>query len=328
MKLATLKTKDRDGRLLVVNKDLTQAVEVPSISPNLQSALEDWSKKKPLLEKVYHDLNSDALYPDAFNLSWEDLMAPLPRSFQWLDGSAYVHHVELARKSRGAHMPDYFWKEPLMYQGCSDKFLSWCDDIVVPDKKYGADFESELAVVLDDVQSGVRKSEATEHIALIMLMNDISYRHMIPHELSKGFGFVQSKPHCSCSPFVITPDELDGQWRDNKVHLPVRTFLNKKLIGEPNAGVDMQFDFADLIVHAAKTRSLHAGTIIGSGTISNKSTNTGSSCMVEKRMLELMESGEIKSTYLKEGDRVRIELMDLEGKPLLGAIDQKFIFPQ
>ena len=324
MKLATIRhQRERDGRLVVVNREMTRCVPVPDIALTMQAALEDWKNIKHDLHRIYKALNYDNLLPDAINLRLEDVMAPLPRSYQWLDGSAYVHHVELTRRSRGAHMPELFWKEPLMYQGCSDRFLAWNEDIVAESKNFGVDFESEVAVILDDVQQGTGKPEAVEHIALLMLVNDVSLRHLIPHELSKGFGFVQSKPPCSCSPIAVTPDELGAGWHNSKVHFSICSYVNQQWVGSPNAGRDMVFDFADLIVHASRTRSLHAGTIIGSGTVSNKDSKTGSSCLVEKRMLEAQEFGEARSSYLLNNDRVRIEMLDAEAASIFGSIDQK-----
>ncbi|KTD02888.1 fumarylacetoacetate hydrolase [Legionella geestiana] len=322
MKFATLKSSDsRDGLLCVVSRDLQRAVIVADIAPTLQQALEQWREVEPALLVIYDALNRNAR-KDAFAFDPQKAASPLPRAYQWADGSAYVNHVELVRKARGAEMPASFWTDPLMYQGGSDTFLGPCDPIMVADEAYGIDFEAEVAVITDDVPMGVRAEDAFAHIRLFMLVNDVSLRNLIPAELAKGFGFFHSKPSSSFSPVAITPDELGAHLENARVHLPLKSFINGKCFGEPNAGVDMTFSFADLIAHAAHTRALCAGTIIGSGTVSNYDRTKGSSCIAEKRMLELLESGKSETPWLHFGDRVRIEMCDSEGQSLFGAIDQ------
>lgn len=322
MKFATLKsTVSRDGVLCVVSRDLQRAVIVADIAPTLQQALEQWREVEPALLAIYDALNRNAR-KDAFAFDPQKAASPLPRAYQWADGSAYVNHVELVRKARGAEMPVSFWTDPLMYQGGSDTFLGPCDPIMVADEAYGIDFEAEVAVITDDVPMGVRAEDAFAHIRLFMLVNDVSLRNLIPAELAKGFGFFHSKPSSSFSPVAITPDELGAHLENARVHLPLKSFINGKCFGEPNAGVDMTFSFADLIAHAAHTRALCAGTIIGSGTVSNYDRTKGSSCIAEKRMLELLESGKSETPWLHFGDRVRIEMCDSEGQSLFGAIDQ------
>ncbi|QDQ40714.1 fumarylacetoacetate hydrolase family protein [Legionella geestiana] len=322
MKFATLKSSDsRDGLLCVVSRDLQRAVIVADIAPTLQQALEQWREVEPALLVIYDALNRNAR-KDAFAFDPQKAASPLPRAYQWADGSAYVNHVELVRKARGAEMPASFWTDPLMYQGGADTFLGPCDPIMVADEAYGIDFEAEVAVITDDVPMGVRAEDAFAHIRLFMLVNDVSLRNLIPAELAKGFGFFHSKPSSSFSPVAITPDELGAHLENARVHLPLKSFINGKCFGEPNAGVDMTFSFADLIAHAAHTRALCAGTIIGSGTVSNYDRTKGSSCIAEKRMLELLESGKSETPWLHFGDRVRIEMCDSEGQSLFGAIDQ------
>lgn len=323
MKFATLKsTVSRDGVLCVVSRDLQRAVIVTDIAPTLQQALEQWREVEPALVAVYDALNRNAR-KDAFTFDPHKVASPLPRAYQWADGSAYVNHVELVRKARGAEMPASFWTDPLMYQGGSDTFLGPCDPIIAADEAYGIDFEAEVAVITDDVPMGVRAEDALAHIRLFMLVNDVSLRNLIPAELAKGFGFFHSKPSSSFSPVAITPDELGAHFENARIHLPLKSFINEKRFGEPNAGVDMTFSFADLIAHAAHTRALCAGTIIGSGTVSNYDRTKGSSCIAEKRMLELLESGQSQTPWLHFGDRVRIEMCDHDGHSLFGAIDQK-----
>jgi fumarylacetoacetate (FAA) hydrolase len=320
MKLASLK-KGRDGLLIVVSKDLKFAVEVPQIASTLQGALDSWASTRPLLEKVYGDLNSNKI-SNTFSFDPNLGAAPLPRAYQWLDGSAYVNHVELVRKARGAEMPASFWTDPLMYQGCSDSFMGPRDPIKLGNEEWGIDFESEVCVITDDVAMGIDAASAATHIKLLVLANDVSLRNLIPNELNKGLGFVQSKPSTAFSPVAITPDELGSSWRENKAHLELKTFLNDELFGSPNAGVDMTFGFDKLISHAAKTRTLCAGTIIGGGTVSNLDRSKGSSCIAEKRMLETLASGKPITTFMKFGDRIKIEMKDQEGQNLFGSIDQ------
>lgn len=321
MKLASLK-HDRDGDLVVVARDLSRAVKVPDIAATLQAALDDWPRVEPRLQEVSARLNvgglADALVLDAFALA-----APLPRAYQWADGSAYVNHIELVRHARGAAMPENFWTEPLMYQGGSDGFSGPCEDILAASEEWGIDFEAEVAVVTDDVPMGIAPAVAGRHIKLLMLVNDVSLRGLIPGELAKGFGFFQSKPACAFSPVAVTADELGGAWDGAKVHLPLRVWLNEQPFGHPNAGVDMTFDFPQLIAHAARTRLLGAGTIIGSGTVSNIDRSQGACCLAERRMLEILKHGVAQTPYLRFGDRVRIEMLDAAGHSVFGAIDQR-----
>jgi fumarylacetoacetate (FAA) hydrolase len=323
MKLASLKN-GRDGTLVVVSRDLTRAIRVPQIAPTFQSALDQWPHIQPQLKKIYEQLNSGTL-KDEFAFDSNSCSAPLPRAYQWVDGSAYVNHVELVRKARGAEMPANFWTDPLMYQGCSDSFIGPNDPIQMESEEWGIDFESEITVITDDVPMGISPEAAGKHIQLLMLVNDVSLRNLIPAELAKGFGFLQSKPTSSFSPVAVTPDELGSAWRDFKVHLPLRSTLNGKLFGQPNAGVDMTFDFARLVSHAAKTRNLCAGTVVGSGTISNLDRSLGSSCIAERRMLETIESGKPSTSFMRFGDRIRIEMLDAQGHSIFGAIDQEVV---
>ncbi|WP_339488094.1 fumarylacetoacetate hydrolase family protein [Pseudomonas sp. EL_65y_Pfl2_R95] len=320
MKLASLK-QGRDGVLVVVSRDLSRALKVPAIAATLQAALDDWANIRPQLEAVYQRLN-DGLEGQAFAFEQSACHSPLPRAFHWADGSAYVNHVELVRKARGAEMPESFWHEPLMYQGGSDAFIAPHSAIRMADEAWGIDLEAELAVITDDVPMGVSAAEAAEHVQLLMLVNDVSLRNLIPGELAKGFGFYQSKPSSSFSPVAVTPDELGDSWKEGKVHRPLVSHINDQLFGEPDAGTDMTFNFPTLIAHAAKSRPLGAGTIVGSGTVSNYDRSAGSSCLAEKRMLEVIEQGEAKTPFLKFGDRVRIEMFDSAGQSLFGAIDQ------
>lgn len=322
MKLASLKsTASRDGELCVVNQSLTTAVRVTEIAPTLQYALDHWQAVEKQLQQVYQNLNKGVL-DNTFPFEAHLCASPLPRAYQWADGSAYVNHVELVRKARGAEMPSNFWTNPLMYQGGSDAFLGPRDPILAVDEAHGIDFESEIAIITDDVPMGTNKEDARQHIKLLMLVNDVSLRHLIPDELAKGFGFFQSKPASSFSPVAITPDELSTHWDGQRVHLSLLTHLNDQLFGQPDAGVDMTFSFPELIHHAARTRALSAGTIIGSGTVSNSDRSKGSSCIAEKRMLEILESGQANTPFMHFGDRVRIEMLDKQGNSLFGAIDQ------
>ncbi len=322
MKLATLKSKHcRDGELCIVNKILTKAVRVPQIAPTLQRALEDWDNLSPKLQAIYEQLNKDEL-DTAFTFDPAQMTSPLPRAYQWADGSAYVNHVELVRKARGAEMPANFWTDPLMYQGGSDSFIGPNDDIIVADEAFGIDFEAEVAIITDDVGMGVAPDRAEQHIRLLMLVNDVSLRNLIPDEIAKGFGFFQSKPSSSFSPVAVTPDELGHHWDGKRLSLPLISHLNGQLFGEPNAGIDMTFSFPQLIAHAARTRPLGAGTIIGSGTVSNLDRSHGSSCIAEKRMLEILAEGKASTPFMRFGDRIRIEMKDSAGLSIFGAIDQ------
>lgn len=323
MKLASLKSAHgRDGELCIVDKTLTKAVRVDHIAKTLQQAIEHWTIVQTPLEEISRALNQgDSLTSfDFASAHWE---SPLPRAYHWADGSAYVNHVELVRKARGAEMPADFWTNPLIYQGGSDTFLAPTAPIcMADDEAYGIDFEAEIAIITDDVPMGINKEHASEHIKLLMLVNDVSLRNLIPNELAKGFGFYQSKPSSSFSPIALTPDELGSHWDGQRVHLPLLSYLNNRLFGQPQAGTDMTFSFTDLIVHAAKTRQLGAGTIIGSGTVSNVDRSRGSSCIAEKRMLEILAEGNPKTPYLHFGDTIRIEMLDEQGQSLFGAIEQ------
>jgi fumarylacetoacetate (FAA) hydrolase len=320
MKLASLR-QGRDGQLVVVDSALRKAVKVPEIAPTLQAALDRWAEAAPRLEEVFQSLEAGKA-PGAFAFQPSQAHSPLPRAYQWVDGSAYLNHVELVRKARGAQMPKEFLTDPLMYQGCSDSFLAPTDPIRMESEDWGIDFESELVVVTDDVPMGVSPATAQKHIQLLMLVNDVSLRNLIPAELAKGFGFLQSKPASAFSPVAVTPASLGAAWQGGKLHLPLRTHLNGALFGEPNCGADMQFDFGQLVAHAAKTRNLCAGTIVGSGTISNRDRSVGSSCLAEKRMLEIIEQGKASTPFLQFGDRVKVEMLDGSGASIFGAIDQ------
>jgi len=323
MKLASLR-HGRDGQLVVVSRDLSRCVAVPHIAPTLQRAMDEWAHLAPRLMRVYEILNDgDADGAKPFNP--RDCASPLPRAYQWADGSAYVTHVELVRKARGAEMPPSFWTDPLMYQGGSDSFIGPCDPISAGDEAWGIDFEAEVAVITDDVPPGVGASGAEHHIKLLMLVNDVSLRNLIPSELAKNFGFFQSKPASAFSPVAVTPDELGEAWSGGKVHLPLTVDFNGVRFGSPNAGEDMTFSFPQLIAHAAKTRMLGAGTIVGSGTVANKDHSHGSCCIAERRTLEQLEHGAPRTPFMKFGDRVRIEMFDSEGRSIFGAIDQDVI---
>lgn len=322
MKLATLKNHTRDGQLVVVSNDLSRAVLVPDVANTLQQAVEQWTTCRPKLEAYYQRLNAGQI-DNTLAFKEQAIHSPLPRAYQWADGSAYVNHVELVRKARGAELPANFWHDPLMYQGGSDTFLGPYDNIPLSHPDWGLDFEAEVAVITTDVPMGVTKEAAEKTICLLMLVNDVSLRNLIPDELAKGFGFFQSKPSSAFSPVAITPDELHDAWDGKKVSLPLVTHYNEHLFGEPNAGVDMTFDFPTLIAHAAKSRALSAGTIIGSGTVSNYDRSKGSSCLAEKRMLEMLATGKATTPFMKNGDCVRIEMLDRNHHSLFGAIDQQ-----
>ncbi len=324
MKLATLKNGTRDGQLVVVDRALARAVAVPQIAPTLQAALDEWSRTAALLAKVASQLEQGSASA-AFAFDVTRCAAPLPRAHHWADGSAYVNHVELVRKARGAEMPPSFWIDPLIYQGGSDDLLGATDDVPLPSEEFGIDLEAEVAVITDDVPMGSTPEQARPLIRLVMLVNDWSLRNLIPGELAKGFGFYQSKPATAFSPVAVTPDELGDAWDGGKVHLPLRSWINGQPFGQPNAGVDMTFDFPQLIAHAARTRRLGAGSIIGSGTVSNYDRSQGSSCLAEKRTLELLAQGKAVTPFLRFGDRVRIEMLDAQGHSLFGAIDQKVV---
>ncbi len=319
MKIASLR-QGRDGQLVVVSKDLRRAVKSPDY-PTLQAALDQWSTAEGKLRNLAAELEAGKC-ANAFDFDPKKAHSPLPRSFQWIDGSAFLNHVELVRKARGATMPPEFLTDPLMYQGCSDSFLAPTDPIALASEEWGIDLEAEVAVITDDVPMGISATAALKHIKLVLLVNDVSLRGLIPAELAKGFGFFQSKPASSFTPVAVTPDELGSAWKNGKLELPLRSYINGKLFGEPNAGIDMQFDFGQLIAHAAKTRNLCAGTILGSGTISNRDRSVGFSCIQEVRMIETIDQGKPQTSFLKFGDHVRIEMLNAEGKSIFGAIDQ------
>ena len=321
MKLASLKNNTRDGQLVVVKQDLSRAVEVSDIALTMQQLMDNWDELAPKLETVYQQLNANQL-DAAIDFEPTQCESPLPRAYQWADGSAYVNHVELVRKARNAEMPETFWTDPLMYQGGSDAFIGPRDDIEVVSEDYGIDMESEVAVIVDDTPMAATPDEAQSKIRLFMIVNDVSLRNLIPGELAKGFGFFQSKPSSAFSPVAVTADELGSHWDGKKLHLPLVTHLNNELFGEPNCGIDMTFDFPTIVAHAAKTRPLGAGAIIGSGTISNVDRSSGSSCLAEKRMLEIIESGKPTTPFMQYGDQVRIEMFDTSGHSIFGAIDQ------
>jgi fumarylacetoacetate (FAA) hydrolase len=321
MKLASLK-QGRDGRLVVVSRDLKHALAADGIAPTLQNALDNWDRVAPQLQGLYGELNAGAPI-GRFSFRPGDCASPLPRAYQWADGSAYVTHVELVRKARGAEMPASFWTDPLMYQGGSDSFVGPEDDILAADEAWGVDMEGEVAVVTGDVPMGVSPTEAGQHIRLLMLVNDVSLRNLIPKELEKGFGFFQSKAASSFSPVAVTPDELGPHWRDGRVHLPLLIDVNGQRFGHPNAGIDMTFSFPQLIAHAARTRELEAGSIIGSGTVSNADRSCGSACIAERRMLETIDGGKPVTAFLRFGDSVRIDMQMPEGGSIFGAINQR-----
>jgi fumarylacetoacetate (FAA) hydrolase len=324
MKLASRKAGGRDGQLVVVDRALTRFVAVPDIAPTLQAALDQWNEVEPLLRNVAAAVESGA-HSDIRPFDPRECAAPLPRAYQWADASAYVNHIELVRKARGAEMPGQFWTDPLIYQGGSDDLLGACEAARFTSEEHGIDLEAEVAIITDDVPLGTTSEQAEPHIKLLMLVNDWTLRNLVPGELAKGFGFYQSKPATGLSPVAITPDELGAAWRDGKVHLPLVSHINGKPFGRPNAGVDMTFSFPQIIAHATRTRRLSTGTIIGSGTVSNLDRSTGSSCLAEQRALELIEHGAPRTPFLKFGDHVRIEMLDAGGASLFGAIDQRVI---
>ncbi len=330
MKLATLRDGSRDGKLVLVNKSLTRCTEAGHIAPTLQAALDNWDEVAPKLATLAESLEHDAV--PSLRFHEHDALSPLPRAYQWADGSAYVNHVELVRKARNAEMPASFWTDPLMYQGGSDAFLAPRDPIRMADEAFGIDMEGEVAVITGDVPMGATPEEARAAIRLVMLVNDVSLRGLIPAELGKGFGFFQSKPSSAFSPVAVTPDELGEAWDGSKVHLPLRVDLNGQPFGRANAGVDMTFDFPTLIAHAAKTRPLSAGAVVGSGTVSNKMDGgpgkpvaeggVGYSCIAEIRMIETIETGAPKTPFMRFGDTVRIEMQNADGHSVFGAIEQ------
>ncbi|MBT1451259.1 fumarylacetoacetate hydrolase family protein [Glaciecola sp. XM2] len=333
MKLASVQ-HGRDGQLVIVNKALTHMVSAHDIAPTLQYALDNWESVKGHLQTRFDDLESGKLEGQAFDQA--KCASPLPRAYQWADGSAYVNHVELVRKARGAEMPESFWTDPLMYQGGSDSFLGPREDIVMPqDEGFGIDFEAEVAVITGDVPMGVSAQDALNYVRLVMIVNDVSLRGLIPNELGKGFGFFQSKPSSAFSPIAVTPEELGDAWQDGKLHLPLVSHLNGVKFGEPHAGIDMTFHFGQLIAHAARTRPLETGTIIGSGTVSNKldggpgkpvsDGGVGYSCIAEIRMIETIQTGAAATPFMKFGDSVSIEMFDADNQSIFGQIAQTVV---
>lgn len=321
MKLGSLKEGGRDGTLIVVSRDLARAVRATGIAATLQQALDDWSNAAPRLNALYESLNAgDA--DGVFDLDVTRLAAPLPRAYEFVDGSAYLPHVERVRRARGAEVPESFYTDPLMYQATSAGFYGPRDTVKVTSEDHGIDLEAEIVVITDDVPMAVTPEQAAGHIQLVGLVNDVSLRNLIPGELAKGFGFLQAKPRSALSPVFVTPDELGDAWRGNKLHLPLLTHINGEWFGAPEAGVDMQFDFSQLVAHAAKTRPLGAGTIVGSGTIANEDTSKGASCFAEKRTVETLEQGAPKTPFMAFGDTVRIEMLDAGGVSIFGAIEQ------
>lgn len=321
MKLGSLKEGGRDGTLIVVSRDLARGVRADGIAQTMQLALEDWSNVAPRLNALSDALNAGTA-DGAFDIDLKQLAAPLPRAYEFVDGSAYLPHVARVRRARGAEVPESFYVDPLMYQAVSAGFYGPRDPVKVVSEDYGIDLEAELIVVTDDVPMAVTPDQASSHIQLIGLINDVSLRNLIPPELAKGFGFLQSKPRSALSPVFVTPDELGDVWQDDKVHLPLLTHINGKWFGAPEAGVDMQFNFSQLVAHAAKTRPLSAGTIVGSGTIANEDTSLGASCFAEQRTVETLRDGKPSTPFMSFGDTVRIEMLDREGNSIFGAIEQ------
>src|SRR5215469_8029144 len=324
MKLASLKEGGRDGTLIVVDRALARAVRAGSVTPTLQSALDDWAAVELKLGALAQALEADKA-PGAFALDMKMVAAPLPRAYQWADGSAYVVHVELVRKARGVEMPPSFWSDPLMYQGGSDSFVGCRDEIELGDEAWGIDFEGEIGVITDDVPMGISPEAARKHIKLVTILNDVSLRNVIVTELAKGFGFFHDKPATAFAPVAVTPDELGEAWDGARINLPLISTLNGKEFGHPNAATDLTFDFGQLIAHAARTRNLEAGTIVGSGTVANRDASVGCSCIAERRVRETIESGKPVTPFMKFGDHVRIEMLDRQGQSIFGAIDQKVV---
>jgi fumarylacetoacetate (FAA) hydrolase len=323
MKLATLPGNGRDGRLVVVSRDLAWCTDAAHIAPTLQAALDSWERVAPQLQLLATDLEHGVVPRERFHE--REALSPLPRAHQWADGSAYVNHVALVRKARGVEMPESFWTDPLMYQGGGDDLLGPTDDIVCASEAYGIDFEAEVAVITTDVPMTAAPVDALRHVRLLMLVNDVSLRNLVPAELGKGFGFFQSKPATAFSPVAVTPDELGDAWREGRVHRPMIVHWNGKKVGQPDCGTDMVFNFGQLIAHAAKTRNVRAGSIVGSGTVSNKDTKRGYCCIAEKRCLETIEHGAPATEFMKFGDSVKIEMFDEAGKSIFGAIDQAVV---
>ena len=321
MKLASLKS-GRDGELVVVSRDLTRAVAATDIAPTLQAAMDDWARCEPRLQALFNNLQAGWVEGE-FAFDTSRAAAPLPRCYHWADGSAYVTHVELVRKARGAELPESFWSDPLIYMGASDAFIGANEDVLVESEDWGIDFEAEVVVFTDDVPAGIKAQAARQHIKLIALVNDVSLRNLIPAELAKQFGFYQSKPQTSFTPVAVTPDELGDAWDGAKLHLPMLCTLNGRKVGSPNAGVDMTFDFGQLIQHAAKSRALVAGTVIGSGTVANQGSPDGSCCLAEVRCLETIADGKPSTPFMSFGDRIEIEMKNGAGESVFGKIDQR-----
>jgi fumarylacetoacetate (FAA) hydrolase len=322
MKLGTLKDGSRDGTLIVVSTDLKRAARVGDIVADMRSAIEDWDRYEGELRERAEELETGRA-DGTFDLDESQLAAPMPRAFQFLDGSAYLAHVERVRRARGAEMPPSFLDDPLMYQAVSDGFLPPCAEVLVADEAFGIDFEAEIVCMTDDVPMGVSEEQANGHIKLIGLINDVSLRNLIPAELAKGFGFLHSKPRSALSPVFVTPDELGGDWKDGVLSLPLVSTLNGERFGAPEAGEDMQFSLGRLIAHGARTRPLSAGCIVGTGTIANQDEGRGASCLAERRMLEIIADGEAKTPFMSFGDTIRIEMFDKAGRSIFGAIDQR-----
>ena len=319
MKLATLRDGSRDGALIVVDAAGERFLRAGGVARTMQDALDCWDEVEPRLRQLEKGA------AEGEDLDPAELMAPLPRAFEWVDGSAYINHIVLVRKARGAEPPETLETDPLVYQGGSGVFLAPRADIPLANPEWGLDFEAEVCVVLDDTPQGTTRDEAAAHVKLLMLANDVTLRNLIPEELKKGFGFFTSKPATAFSPFAVTPDEVGGAWKDGRVYLQMRTHLNGELVGDPHAGPEMHFSFLDLIAHITKTRSFCAGTILGSGTVSNVDEERGVSCLAERRMREIIADGEPSTEFLKVGDRVRIEMLDAKGESLFGAIDQTVV---
>ena len=326
MKLATYDDGSRDGQLLVVSSDNSRALRVPQIARTLQAALEEWADVEPRLRAAADELNAGCC-ADSFEVDQARLHSPLPRAYAWIDGSAYINHIVLVRKARGAEPPETLRTDPLVYQGGSDTFLAPRAPIPLADPAWGCDFEAEIAVITDDVPQGTSAGDFSDHVKLLVLCNDVSLRNLIPSELKKGFGFFTSKPSSAFSPFALTPDELGDAWRDGRVHLPLRTWLNGERFGDPHAGPEMHFGFHEIAAHCLKTRAFAAGTILGSGTVSNEDRSRGSSCLAEKRMIEIIDNGEVETPFMGYGDTVRVQMTDSRGRDLFGTIEQTVVRP-
>ncbi|MBC7660158.1 MAG: fumarylacetoacetate hydrolase family protein [Chitinophagaceae bacterium] len=323
MKLGTKQNGTRDGQLMVVSRDLKRCVEAGAQTPTLQSALDSWTGSAQALQKLSDRLNGEPGFgSDTSQVTWK---APLPRAYEWIDASSYIHHILLVRKARNAEPPKTLRTDPLIYQGGSGILLGPKDDILLTDTSWGCDFESEVAVILGDTPEGVKAEDAHKYVRLLCLVNDVSLRNLIPAELEKGFGFFQSKPASGFSPFAVTPDELGDAWQGGRIHLPLETKLNGSIFGNPDAGPEMHFSFFELIAHIAKTRSYTAGTILGSGTVSNEDRSRGSSCLAERRMIEQIDHGKMETPFLSYGDTIRIEMRDAAGKNIFGTIEQKVV---